>query len=246
MFDFLLTHNYTENPTAFGIMITVMCTFLLSSMVAMVYQWTTPTIEKSDNFMQSMVLLSIVAAMVIQAIGDSLARGLGMLGALAIIRFRTKLDNPRNIAFVFAALANGIACGVYGFTIAFIGSTAFCAAAIIFRFSQLGTKDILVGSLKFSTSLDKESITPIREILTKHCKKHKLLSERYANIKKTKTVKNEKGAITDRVKVDITKEYNYQLLMKNEEQSRLLAESLDTIEDISDIRLRFGESETKL
>ncbi len=246
MFDFLLTHNYTENPTAFGILITVMCSFLLSSMVAIVYQWTTPTIEKSDNFMQSMVLLSIVAAMVIQAIGDSLARGLGMLGALAIIRFRTKLDNPRNIAFVFAALANGIACGVYGFTIAFIGSTAFCIAAIIFRFSQLGTQDILVGSLKFSTTLDSKSISPITDVLRKHSKKYKLLSEKYSNLKKTKAVKNEEGVVIDRVKVEVTKEYNYQLLMQNENQSRLLAEALDNIEDISDVRLRFGESETKL
>jgi len=42
-----------------------------------------------------MVLIAIVAAMVMQAIGDSLARGLGMLGALVIIGFRTKLDNTK-------------------------------------------------------------------------------------------------------------------------------------------------------
>jgi len=90
-----MTHNYTENPSAFGILITVMSSFFWSSLIAMVYQWTTPKILKSYNFLQSMVLIAIVAAMVMQAIGDSLARGLGMLGALAIIRFRTKLDNTK-------------------------------------------------------------------------------------------------------------------------------------------------------
>jgi len=88
-----MTHNYTENPSTFGILVTVMSSFFWSSLIAMVYQWTTPTILKSYNFLQSMVLIAIVAAIVMQAIGDSLARRLGMLGALAIIRFRTKLDN---------------------------------------------------------------------------------------------------------------------------------------------------------
>jgi len=90
-----MTHNYTENTSTFGILITVKSSFILSSLIAMVYQWTTPKILKSYNFLQSIVLIAIVAAMIMQAIGNSLARGLGMLGALAIIRFRTKLDNTK-------------------------------------------------------------------------------------------------------------------------------------------------------
>jgi len=90
-----MTHNYTENPSTFGMLITVMSSFFLSSLIAIVYQYTTPTILKSNNILQSMVLIAIVAAMVMQAIGDSLARGLGMLGTLVIIGFRTKLDNTK-------------------------------------------------------------------------------------------------------------------------------------------------------
>lgn len=246
MFEFLLTHNYTENPTAIGILITVMSSFFLASLVAIVYQWTTPDIEKSNNFMQSMVLIAIVAAMVMQAIGDSLARGLGMLGALAIIRFRTKLDNPRNIAFIFAALANGIACGVYGFTIAFIGTLAFCIAAIILKISNLGTKDILIGSLKFDIPIAVDVQKEMDEILKKHCKNYKQISEKYSNLNKMKSVKNAEGEIIDRVKSETSKEHHYKILLKNKNQSNLLATTLDQLESISNIRLRFGESETRL
>ncbi len=241
MFDFLITHNSTDNPTAIGILITVMFSFLLASLIALTYKWTTPNLHKSNDLLQTMVLIAIVAAMVMQAIGDSLARGLGMLGALAIIRFRTKLDNPRNMAFIFAAIANGIACGVYGFTIAFIGTIGFCITAILLKFSALGTKDILVGSLKFESATDHHSRQQIEEILKKSCKEYNLISERFLSFKKTKAVKDKEGKVVDRVKVDVTKEYHYRILLKNESQSKMLAESLDQSAYISDIKLRFGQ-----
>jgi uncharacterized membrane protein YhiD involved in acid resistance len=65
------------------------------------------------------------------AIGDSLARGLGVFGAMAIIRFRTRIEDPRDVLFLFAALSTGLAIGVYGFTISFAGTVLFCLAAFI-------------------------------------------------------------------------------------------------------------------
>ncbi len=99
-------------------------------------------------------MISIVAATVMQAIGDSLARGLGMLGALSIIRFRTVLDDPRNITFMFASLAAGIACGVFGFSIALTGTLVFCLSAIIFKFSPLNNADELIGNLRLQLPKD--------------------------------------------------------------------------------------------
>jgi len=243
MFDFLLTHNHTDNPTALGILITVLSSFFLASLVALTYQWTTPKVKKSNELLQSMMLLSIVAAVVMQAIGDSLARGLGMLGALAIIRFRTKLDNPRNMAFIFAALANGIACGVYGFTIAYIGTLAFCIVAIILRFSNIGTKDILTGTLKYQTPFGLEVYNKVENLLTKTCKIHRLQSENFLNINRTKAVKDELGQITDRVKVEMGKSYLYHLEIKDHKKAEELAVELDKIIDISDVRLKFGDIE---
>jgi len=92
-------------------------------------------------------MISIVATMVMQAVGDSLARGLGMLGALAIIRFRTTLRDPRNMTFMFASLAIGISCGAFGYTIATVGTIAFCTMAFILRFSPFGKSETLTGDL---------------------------------------------------------------------------------------------------
>jgi len=104
-----------------------------------------------------------------QAIGDSVARGLGMLGALSIIRFRTTLRNPRNIGFMFASLAAGISCGVLGFTIAIIGTLTFCLIAVILRFTPLSQEVNIVANLKVDTIIHSNQQKAIRKIIDKYC-----------------------------------------------------------------------------
>ncbi len=183
MFEFLLNNSNTENPTQLSIMITVLCAFFLSSLIVMTYEATSQDVNRPANFLQSMALIAIVAATVMQAIGDSLARGLGMLGALAIIRFRTKLDDPRNITFMFAAIAAGIACGVFGFTTAFIGTIAFCIAAFIIRVSPLSNNTNLVGSLRIRVPLEGSTEDLLIKSLKKYCRVYEIVEIRLLNLK---------------------------------------------------------------
>lgn len=241
MFEFLLTHHNTENPTAISILITVLCTFFLSSLVTLTYEYTTRGTHKPFQFLQSMVLISIVAAMVMQAIGDSLARGLGMLGALAIIRFRTKLDNPRNMAFMFAALAIGIACGVFGFTIAFIGTAGFCIAAFILHFSPFGQEDPLVGVLKIVIVEDREVDTQVVQLLKAYCSAMTLVDMRFLNLNKTDKVRNEEGVILSETKRQVLKEMNYRIRMRRNKGMEEFASDLEQLPGLKDLRLRFNK-----
>jgi len=136
--------------------------------------------------MQALALVSMVAATVMQAIGDSLARGLGMLGALSIIRFRTVLDDPRNMTFMFASLAVGIATGVYGFTIAFIGTLFFCIGAVILRFSPLSNTKELIGSLKIELPKEGDEESEFNKILDSYCHHYELEQIRFMNTKRNK------------------------------------------------------------
>lgn len=148
MFDILTLQTNSENPTFIAILISVVLTIILSSMIVITYDLTTRSLDRNHHFLQSMAMISIVATMVMQAVGDSLARGLGMLGALAIIRFRTTLRDPRNMTFMFASLAVGISCGAYGYTIATVGTLAFCLMAFVMRFSPFGKSETLTGDLR--------------------------------------------------------------------------------------------------
>lgn len=148
MFDISSLQYNSEHPTLIAVGFTVVCALLLGVLIAFTYDKTSKYVNRPDHFIQALILVTIVSATIIQGIGDSVARGLGMLGALSIIRFRTTVRDPRNIIFMFSAIAAGIACGVLGFVIAICGTVAFCITAFLLWISPFNRKDALVASLK--------------------------------------------------------------------------------------------------
>src|SRR5215207_5755260 len=79
----------------------------------------------------TLVLLTVVIAMVTLVIGDSIARAFGLVGALSIVRFRTVVDDTRDTAFVIFAVAVGMALGAGYGLLAFVGVPAILTAAVI-------------------------------------------------------------------------------------------------------------------
>ena len=178
MLDTLTLPTISPNPNFIIILYTVLLSFTLSTLIAITYEKTFRGLSYSRNFIQALVLASIVAATVMHAIGDSLARGLGMLGALAIIRFRTNLRDPRDIIFMFASLAVGIACGVCGFSIAIVGTLGFCLVAVILYYSPFGQVSYFDGMLRFNIENDPESKRTLETILNNYCKVFALVTLR--------------------------------------------------------------------
>lgn len=178
MFDALTVQTTAGSATFVTILYTVLLSFALSTGIAIVYEKTFQGLSYSRSFVQSLVLASIVAATVMQAIGDSLARGLGMLGALAIIRFRTNLKDPRDIIFMFASLAAGIACGVSGYSIAVAGTLGFCFVAFVLYWSPFGQSSYFDGMLRFNIENIPESRKRLEQVLSEHCKIFALITLR--------------------------------------------------------------------
>lgn len=178
MLDFLTLQTTSANATVITMIYTVLVAFFLSTMIAITYEKTFRGLSYSRNFVQALVLSSIVAATVMQAIGDSLARGLGMIGALAIIRFRTVFKDPRDIIFMFAALASGIACGVNAYSVGVVGTVGFCCAAFLLYFSPLGTSRYFDGMLRFNLASDFADKEKLEQVLKKYCKTFVLITLR--------------------------------------------------------------------
>ncbi|MCF8245414.1 MAG: DUF4956 domain-containing protein [Saprospiraceae bacterium] len=173
MFDFSLLQANTDNPALMSVVYAMLFSFLLSIVVAFTYEKTSRDLFVPGNFVQAMILGSMAAATVMLAIGDSLARGLGMIGALAIIHFRTNLRDPRNIIFMFASLAIGISCGVHGYNIAFIGTVSFCAAAFLLKwtpFSTAGHHHVNVLRFRLDTE-NGVAEQQMLQLLSQYCKR---------------------------------------------------------------------------
>ena len=96
----------------------------LGLVVAHVYRYTHKGLSYSQSFTLTLVFVSAIVAVVMMVIGSSLARAFAMVGALSIIRFRTVVKDTKDTAFVFAALAEGMAAGTSSYFLA-ISSCAF-------------------------------------------------------------------------------------------------------------------------
>lgn len=158
----------------------ILMSFILSQALAWTYGKTYSGLSYSRGYVHALILGSLVTCVLIMAIGNNLARGLGILGTLAIIRFRTQIRDPRDIIFLFAALAVGIACGASVFQVATIGTIAFCLVAMYLYWSPFASTRHFEGMLRFLQSKDFGMENELMSILNRYCSKVQLVSVREA------------------------------------------------------------------
>lgn len=104
-----------------SVLLALVLAFVLGLVVTATHRWSVPSRPPAPSLQASLALLPVVSAMVLLVIGDSLARAFSLVGALAIVRFRTRLRTTWDITFVFLALAAGIGCGTGKPVIAALG-----------------------------------------------------------------------------------------------------------------------------
>jgi uncharacterized membrane protein YhiD involved in acid resistance len=237
MFDFSNLSNNLEGASIANVIIIALVSFVLSSLIALTYQRTSREIESPKYFIQSLILISIPVATVMKAIGDSLARGLGMLGALAIIRFRTTLRNPRNMVFMFTSIAVGIAAGVYGLYIALVGTIAFCLIVFIIYYSPISKINHVIGSLQF------EIPNIILETEDTRQKIEELLENNCARFSLTKYGVNGKGKNEKGIKTIV---FAFKIKVIHEERARDIVNELSNMEGVYNIRINFRDADEKI
>lgn len=167
-----------ETTTPAQIALSLLLAFVLGQAIAWVYARTYEGLSYSRGFAQALVLGPVVAALLMLAIGDNLARGLGILGTMALVRFRTNVRESRDMIFVFAALGVGVACGVSAVLVAVLGTLFFMASALSLSLSPFARRLRFEGVLRFW--IPRAATTPesLERILKQHCRSHTLVALR--------------------------------------------------------------------
>lgn len=83
------------------------------------------------SLQQTHVLLTLAGALTMLIVGDSMPRAFGIAGAAAIIRFRTPVDDPRDVTVLFLLMALGMAAGLGLATVAAVGTLFLCACLLL-------------------------------------------------------------------------------------------------------------------
>lgn len=151
------------------VVLALLMAFLLATAVAWVYVKTHQGLSYSRGLVQALVFGGILGSMLMLAIGNNIARGIGIVGTLAIIRFRSTMKDPRDMMFVFAALAVGIATGVRAFAVALAGTAVFVLAAFLLRVTEFGTRRLLDGQVRLQLPSEPEADEALKAVFRRHC-----------------------------------------------------------------------------
>lgn len=114
---------------------TLLLSFALGLFIFFVYRASFKGVMYSRTFNVTLIAMAMITSSIILAITSNIILSLGMVGALSIIRFRTPIKDPIDIAFLFWAVGAGIVCGAGLWLLAVISSVVI--GIILFMFSKI-------------------------------------------------------------------------------------------------------------
>ncbi len=142
--------------------------FVLGLFIFVVYKKTYQGVMYSDSFGVSLIAMAMITSLVIIAVTSNVVLSLGMVGALSIVRFRTAIKEPMDIAFLFWSIAVGIVLGAGLVSLAIIGSVMVGIMIVVFSTRKLGdTPYILVVSCEDGSA--EKAVTELLLAQTKKC-----------------------------------------------------------------------------
>jgi uncharacterized membrane protein YhiD involved in acid resistance len=209
------------------ILFALLLAFALAFVMATIYRWTFVGFSYSRSFVHTMVLGAMIVCMIIMAIGNNLARGLGILGTLAIIRFRTPVRDTRDMIFLFACFGLGIACGAGTYGVAIVGTITIAAAALILHWSPFASRREYEGLLRFLLPPSSKREEDVRAVLRQYCAAVHLIAMREA-------------VQGDRI------EYSYQVRLIDPSYQAELIEHMRKIEEVSEPSLLMHRTTVEL
>lgn len=164
--------------TGIEIVANIVVALLCGLGIAWLYRHTYRGPGYSNAFVNSLVFLTMITAVMILAIGSNLARAFGLVGAMSIIRFRTAVKDTQDIVYIFFVLAVGMAAGGGYHKIAILGTVA--VGGMIYLFSKSGAfasrrEEYL---LQFSYGPNGDGVPAFVPVLRKYCRSHHVINTR--------------------------------------------------------------------
>ena len=179
-FSDVFKSSFLSNINSFStldVLLALGLSFVLGLFIFFVYKKTYQGVMYSDSFGVSLIAMSMITSLVIIAVTSNVVLSLGMVGALSIVRFRTAIKEPMDIAFLFWSIAVGIVLGAGLLPLAIIGSVIIGIIIVLFSTRKIGdTPYILVVNCE-NEEAEKEAQILISEEAKKSILKSKSVNK---------------------------------------------------------------------
>ena len=146
-FNDIFKSSFLDNISAisiFDMLLTIVLSFGIGVFIFLIYKKTYRGVMYSAGFGTTLIALCMITSIVILAVTSNVVLSLGMVGALSIVRFRTAIKDPLDIAFLFWSLGAGIILAAGMIPLAVIGSVCIGLILLIFVNTKSHTHPYMV------------------------------------------------------------------------------------------------------
>ncbi len=153
-----LLKGTTAPVSAIEALIAFFLVFFLAVVISYTYRRTHEGVSYNRALVFTMLITSVVVAAIMIIIGSNIARAFSLVGALSIIRYRTAVKDPKDVAYIFLAVAVGMACGTRFYLIGVLLTLFVCTMIFtLYKFQfAAGHKDEWILKILLPENLDYE------------------------------------------------------------------------------------------
>ena len=174
--ELLLPLQNLEGDTPERLLYALLLAFIVGQLNAWCYKWTHRGVSYSRTFTHALVLITIIAALSMTLILTNPLVAVGLLGGMAIIRFRTVVRDARDNAYVLLCLICGMAAGLGNVFATATGSIVANLVALYLHQTGFGGWRSMESLLRFQMEASRFEGTALTTILKKFCRKHSVVS----------------------------------------------------------------------
>ena len=178
-FSDIFKSSFVDKMTSISFLdmfIAMILSFAVGLFIMQVYKKTVKGVMYSSTFAMSLLALTLITTLIILGVTSNVVLSLGMVGALSIVRFRSAIKEPMDIAFLFWSISEGIVLGAGLIPLAILG--AVFIGIVMVLFANKKTTDnpyILVVNCKNDIS-ENSVLNILSKNVNKYCVKSKTIS----------------------------------------------------------------------
>lgn len=150
----------------FSFLLQIVLTTILSLIIGYTYTRFGNALSNRKALSKSFVLIGLTTMLIITIVKSSLALSLGLVGALSIVRFRTAIKEPEELAYFFMVISIGLGIGAGQILVTVIGTISLCL--LIFFINRKKTEDILQNLIIRLNHSGGAEVKKVIEILEQH------------------------------------------------------------------------------
>jgi hypothetical protein len=228
MGDWFIRGDFGTAPDDLGgIVLGLLVAFVCGHVVAWVYMACHTGLSYSRSFVNALVVLCVIVALVMAVMFNNLLLVFGMMAVFAIVRFRNILRDTLDTAYILGSITVGMAAGTRKFSTAIVGTLVFAVIMLYLNWTQFGARQRydLILNLHWGRPLDE--LPRLVALLERHSRRSLLASQRASA--------NAEGA-----------DLSYRLLMRDAARADELMTELKAVPGVSRVSSLKAEEESEV